>query len=464
MTTLTDSPTETDSRRWLMLAVLLLGQFMALLDTFVVNVAMPTIGADFRASGAWLQLVVGGYIVAYAMTLITGARLGELYGRRRMFLTGVVLFTLASLACGLAPGILLLVVFRVVQGIAAAVMVPQIMSVIQTRFSGSARSKALSAYGATLSAGQVAGLVVGGLLTNANLFGTSWRPVFLVNVPLGLVLAFLVPRLLPVDTPAGRVRRFDVIGLVMATSAVLLIVLPLVIGHEIGWPAWTFVCIGAGLVLAAVFVRVERHVADPLLNLDVLRAPGLPSGAVTLACMQLTTGGFLFAFTLHLQAGLGESPLKAALTWLPFAATFGVVGYFWRVLPSRLHHAVVPTGMALCAIGFLTIPTSFLWAALVITGAGMGLSASPLVTQSLHRVPPARAADASGLLTTTMQLSQATGVAAFGTLFLSSADALPRTTLALAVTSTAGLVASPFLARTARTGQLNGVRRRRASS
>ncbi|TDW23800.1 MFS transporter [Kribbella kalugense] len=450
MTTLTDNRTDT---RWLMLAVLLLGQFMALLDTFVVNVAMPTIGANFHASGAWLQLVVGGYMVAYAMTLITGARLGDLYGRRRMFRTGVVLFTLASLACGLAPGILLLVVFRVIQGIAAAVMVPQIMSVIQTRFTGSARSKALSAYGATLSAGQVAGLVVGGLLTNANLFGTSWRPVFLVNVPLGLVLAFLVPRLLPTDVRAERVRRFDVIGLALATSAVLLIVLPLVIGHEIGWPVWAFVCIAAGLVLAAVFVQVERRVAiDPLLNLDVLRAPGLPSGVITLACMQLTTGGFLFAFTLHLQAGLGESPLRAALTWLPFAATFGAVGYFWRVLPTRVHYAVVPTGMALSAIGFIAIP--LLWPALVITGAGMGLSASPLVTQSLHRVPPARAADASGLLTTTMQLSQATGVAAFGTLFLSSANDLTRTTLALALTSAVGLIAGTFLARTARTGRL----------
>lgn len=456
MTTLTDNPTEPDTGRWLMLAVLLLGQFMALLDTAVVNVAMPTIGAGFQATGAWLQLVVGGYMVAYAMTLITGARLGDLYGRRRMYLTGVVLFTLASLACGLAPGILVLVIFRVIQGIAAAIMVPQIMSVIQTHFSGSARSKALSAYGATLSAGQVGGLVAGGLLTNANLFGTTWRPVFLVNVPLGLALALLVPRLLPTDTRTGRVRRFDFIGLAMATSAVLLIVLPLVIGHEIGWPAWTFGCIAAGLILAAVLVQVERRVAgtggDPLLNLDVLRAPGLPSGAITLACMQLAIGGFLFSFTLHLQAGQGESPLEAALTWLPFAATFGAVGYFWRALPSRLHYAVVPTGMALCAIGFITIPTHFLWPALVITGAGLGLSASPLVTQSLHRVPPTRAADASGLLTTTMQLSQAIGVAAFGTLFLSSADALTRTTVALALTSAAGFIASTFLARTAHRG------------
>lgn len=162
ITTVSDRPAGT--RRGLMLAVLLLGQFMALLDTSIVNVAMPAIGAGFHASGAWLQLIVGGYLVAYAMTLITGARLGDLYGRRRMFLTGAILFTLASLACGLAPAILPLVLFRFVQGIAAAIMVPQIMSLIQAQFSGPARAKALSAYGVTLSAGQVAGLIAGGLL------------------------------------------------------------------------------------------------------------------------------------------------------------------------------------------------------------------------------------------------------------------------------------------------------------
>jgi len=456
-TVMTDRPAGVDTRRWLMLAVLLLGQFMALLDTSIVNVAMPTIGADFHASGAWLQLVVGGYMIAYAMTLITGARLGDLYGRRRMYLTGVVGFTLASLACGLAPAILPLVLFRFVQGIAAAVMVPQIMSVIQTRFTGPDRARALSAYGATLAAGQVAGLVLGGLLVGANLFGAQWRPIFLINVPVGICLAVLVPRLVPADRPTVA-RRLDLTGLVLSTCAVLLLVLPMVIGHEIGWPLSTFLCFAAGLGLAVVFFRYERHIAEPLLNLEVLRARGLPSGITTLACTLLAVGGFMFSFTLHLQNGLGESALHAGLTWLPFATTFGLVGYFWRALPKRLHHAVVPVGLTLCTIGYVGIGLSsvtqlgmgwLLWPALVLAGAGMGLSASPLVTQSLVHVPLNRAADASGILTTTIQLSQVGGVTAFGTLYL-SVHSLAATSWFLALMSTVGVIAGSILARSVR--------------
>ncbi|MFC6156034.1 MFS transporter [Kribbella jiaozuonensis] len=442
-----DRPADVGTRRGLMLAVLLLGQFMALLDTSVVNVAMPTIGTDFHASGAWLQLVVGGYMVAYAMTLITGARLGDLYGRRRMYLIGVVLFTLASLACGLAPAILPLVLFRFAQGIAAAVMVPQIISVIQTHFTGPARAKALSAYGVTLSAGQVAGLVVGGLLLAANLFGAQWRPSFLINVPVGILLAVLVPRLVPADRPTAA-RRLDLTGLAISTCAVLLLVLPMVIGHELGWPRWRFVCFGAGLVLAVVFVRVERRVDDPLLNLDVLRARGLVAGIATLTCTLLALGGFMFSFTLHLQDGLGESALHSGLTWLPFAVTFGLVGFFWRSLPGRLHYLVVPTGLALCMLGYAGAG-SFVWPALVLAGAGMGLSASPLVTQALVHVPLSRAADASGVLTTTIQLSQVGGVTIFGTLYLSTGS-LTTTSWYLAAVAAIGIVAGSFLARSVR--------------
>jgi MFS family permease len=449
-TVMTDRPVQT--RRGPMLAVLLLGQFMALLDTSIVNVAMPVIGAGFHASGAWLQLVVGGYLVAYAMTLITGARLGDLFGRRRMYLTGAILFTLASLACGLAPAILPLVLFRFVQGVAAALMVPQIMSLIQAHFSGPARAKALSAYGVTLSAGQIAGLIAGGLLVGANILGSGWRPVFLVNVPVGICLAILVPRSVPADRPGpASARRLDVAGLALSTCAVLLMVLPAVVGHEIGWPLWTFGCMAAGVVLAMVFVRYERRTADPLLNLDVLRARGLPAGLLTMACTILALGGFLFAFTLHLQVELGESAMRAGITWLPFAVTFGLVGYFWRTVPSRFHHLVVPAGLALCAVGYAGVGLGggTVWPALVLAGAGMGLSASPLVTQALVHVPLPRAADASGILTTAMQLSQVGGVTIFGTLYL-SVHSFPATSRAVALTAAVGVVAASFLARAVR--------------
>jgi len=297
--------TATTSGQWLMLAVLLLGQFMCIIDVLVVNVAMPSIAASLHASGASLQLVVGGYTIAYAMLLITGARLGDRYGRRRAYLAGVLIFTTASLACALAPDSQALIGFRLIQGAGAAVLVPQVFSIIQLNFTGPARARALSAYAAVLSAGAVAGLVLGGVVVTADLFGTGWRPVFAINVPVGIVLAAVVPRLVPPDeTSAGRAKQLDLAGLAAAVGAVLLIVLPLVLGHGEGWPAWCFGCMAAGAVLAAGFVLVERRVAarggDPLLNLAVLRAPALPSGLVTLAAMQIGYGGLLFAFTLHL--------------------------------------------------------------------------------------------------------------------------------------------------------------------
>jgi MFS family permease len=445
-----------DTRRWSVLALLLTGQFMGLLDVFVVNVAMPAIGADLHASGASLQLVVGGYTISYAMLLITGARLGDLYGRRRMYHLGVLVFTAMSLACGLATSSLLLIVFRFAQGAGAAVMVPQIISVIQMQFTGRARAKALSAYGAVLASGAVFGLVIGGVLVSANLFGTTWRPVFLVNVPLGIVLAVLVPRIVPADDPRGTCR-LDIRGLAIAVPTVFLVVLPLVLGHETGWPAWTFASVAAGLVLAAVFVRVERRVAasggDALLNLDVLRAPGMAAGLTTLSCMQVAYGGLLFTFTLYLQADLGDSALRAGLTWIPMSAAFGLVSIYWRVLPERLHHALAPAGLAICVLAYVGISAGSTWPALLAAGAGMGLSVSPLLTQALVGVPGAKAADASGVLTTTVQLSQVLGVAGIGAVFLSADDthgsaAISATGWWLAVVAGVGLVAAIGLSRT----------------
>ena len=239
--------------------------------------------------------------------------------------------------------------------------------------------------------------------------------------------------------PAGQL---DLAGLAAAACAVLLIVLPLVLGPEEGWPAWGFGCIAAGAVLAAGFVLIERRVAarggDPLLNLAVLRAPALPSGLVTLAATQIGYGGLLFAYTLHLQAGLGESALRAGLSYLPFAAVFGLAGYNWRRLPAAARRVLVPAGLTVGILAYLALAaglhsagshggiTALTWTGLAAVGLGLGLSVSPLLTQSLTHVPAARAADASGLLTTTVQLGQLLGVAAIGSVYLSRAGSGPR--------------------------------------
>jgi MFS family permease len=461
-----------------MLVVLLTGQFMALLDVTIVNVAMPTIGRDLQASGAALQLVVSGYTISYAMLLITGARLGDLFGRRRLFLIGLAVFTVSSLACGLAPDMAVLVTARFTQGAAAAMMMPQIISVIQAQFAGAARAKALSAYSAVLAVGFVAGQVIGGVLVSADLFGSGWRPVFLVNVPIGLAVAALVPRVVPRDGARGN-SRLDLAGLAVAVPAVFLVVLPLVLGHQEGWPAWTFASLAAGLVLAAVFVAVERRVAarggDPLLKLTVLRAPGISSGLSSLALAMIAYGGFLFSLALHLQAGLGDSALRAGLTFAPAAAAFGLCGFYWRKLPVRVHHALTVGGFLVGALAYLALALDLrsggsggpqLMAILVVLGAGLGVGYSPLITHSLVHVPLRDAADASGLLTTTLQLGQVIGVATFGSLFLTlaahpqqhaSAHAIAATTGLLALLLFVGALAAVSLARTV-------LRARRASA
>lgn len=456
----------TGARRWWMLAALLLGQLMAIADVFIVNIAVPRIGDELHASGATLQLVVAGYTVTYAMLLIAGARLGAVLGRRRMYLAGVLVFTAASLGCALAPGGGALVALRCVQGAGAAMLVPQIISVIQTRFTGQDRVKALSAFGGVLACGAVTGLILGGVLVDADLFGLTWRPAFFVNVVPGALLLFVLPRVMPADPPVGK-PRLDVAGLLTAATAVLLIVLTLTFGRQLGWPAWTFAALAAGLAVAAGFVALEQRIAArggaPLLNLAVFRAPGLRPALVVLAVMTAGYGGFLFSFTLHLQTGLGVGPLSAGLTYLPLAVVFGLAGYHWRRLPARVQPLVTPAGLVCCTLGYLglavALPGGGDGGALavvsqMVAGLGMGLTASPVLGQALLRVPPERAADASGVLTTAGQLSQVLGVAGFGTLYFSvhgtSSAAIATTCLWLAVVSAAGVGAAVVLARTVR--------------
>ena len=255
--------------------------------------------------------------------------------------------------------------------------------------------------------------------------------------------------------------------------AVFLVVLPLMLGHQEDWPPWVFGCIALGLILGVGFIGVERRIADrggdPLLNPAVLRAPGLVPGLVAVAVLMITYGGFLFSFALHLQAGLGDSALRAGLTFAPCALVFGACGYFWRRLPTAWHHLLAPLGCLVAAGGYLAVAAVLrsggrggipLQVALVITGAALALGFSPLVTHALVRVPLRHAADASGLLTTTIQLGQAVGVATFGSLFLTLADgragdvpavsghALAVTMSWLAAAMLLGVVAGIPLART----------------
>src|ERR1700756_4058704 len=265
-------------RPGVVLAVVLIGQLMAVLDTNIVNVAIPSMHADLHASGALLQLIVAGYTIAYAVLLVTGARLGDILGHRRGFLAGVALFTLASLGCGLAPTTGVLVALRFVQGVGAATMIPQILSLIQRTYTAPGpRARAMSLYATVISGGAVLGQIVGGLLVSADLFGSSWRPVFLVNVPVGLLVLAFGRKL-----PAGRfdgIRTLDLPGLAVLTPAVLALVLPLVLGQPLGWPLWGWVLLAASVVLFALLGPVEHRVAarggQPILPRSLLGLPGM---------------------------------------------------------------------------------------------------------------------------------------------------------------------------------------------
>ncbi|WP_406449997.1 MFS transporter [Streptomyces sp. NBC_00876] len=470
----------TDSRPGRLLALVLAAQFMALLDTFIVNAAAPTIRTELGASGAGLQLLVAGYTVSYAVLLITGARLGTVFGHGRAHLAGLALFTVASLACGLAAGTGQLIAFRVIQGVGAAVMIPQVLSLIQRTFTGAARVRALGAYSAVLATGAAAGQVVGGVLVSADLFGAGWRPAFLVNVPIGLVLLVLGVRVLPREPRSGqareevRARGLDATGLVMLAAGVTLLTVPLVLGQELDWPAWTWICLLASVVVLAGFAVYETRLAArggaPLIALGVLRIPGIAHATLRILLVMAINAGFLFTMTMHVQGGLGYSALRAGLMFAPTALVFGAVGLTWRRWPARLQGALVPAGFVLVAVGSAAVGLVMrdggdggigLYAAFVVTGAGLALGFSPTLTGALANVRPEDAADASGVLVTVTQLGQVIGVAAVGTLYLNRLD-----TPGAQGSGEALWVCALALSAAAAVGALTGLvrRRRRAGS
>ncbi|MEQ4722934.1 MFS transporter [Nonomuraea sp. B19D2] len=442
MTTSTSPSSIRPARTGGLLAVILIGQFMAILDATIVTIAAPAISADLNSSGAALQLVVAGYTIVYAVLLITGARLGRTFGHRRLFQAGLILFTAASLACGLAATTAQLIAFRLFQGAGAALLVPQVLSLIQLTLDGAARAKAFSVYSTVLSGAAVAGQILGGILTTADIAGTGWRPIFLVNVPIGLVLLVAGTRLLPADCPDAT-TGLDLPGLLTLSPAVLLLVTPLVLGHELGWPVWGWAMLAASSVLAAAFVATQRRAAAPLVPGRVLRAPGLGLAAASIFSMMVGYAGFLFTMALYLHDGLGLSPLQSSLAFVLSSVGFGTASSNWRRVPARFHHRMIPAGLALSAVGYLAVaaitaqlgsPGLLYQAAAVVSGIGMGLAFSPTLNTALSHVTPADAANASGIMSTVTQLGQVAGIAGLGAVFLSLS--LPFGSVATAATVT----------------------------
>ncbi|MGI5129283.1 MFS transporter [Pseudonocardia sp. CA-107938] len=431
------------------LGVLLLGTALVPIDMFVVNVALATIGADLGASTAQLEAVVAGYGVALAVTLVIGGRLGDRFGRRRMFLAGMAAFTLASLVCGLAPGIAVLVAARVAQGLAAALLLPQTLSIIQACTTGAARMRAIGWYGGVGSLAMVLGLLAGGLLVGADLAGTGWRPIFLVNVPVGVLALVLVPRLVP-ESRATVPHGIDRAGTALLSTTLLALMIPLLEGRALGWPTWTLVLLAATPVAALAFVLLERgaeRTGRPvLLPPSLLAVPSLRRGLTVVAPFFLGVGGFLFVIALVLQHGMALDPVAAGLTMTPFAVAFGVAALAAPRLVARLGRRVVPTGAAVLGAGLLTTATVVAagWphpsplgvaAGLAIAGFGQGTAAIPMFGVVLAGVPAEHAGVASGVLATTQQGSLAVGAALFGTIYAAVVDAAGPLAGYLAVTA-----------------------------
>jgi MFS family permease len=412
-------------------------------DATIVNVAGPSIRSELGASGAELELVLGGYFLAYTMLLITGARLGQMRGFRRLFLVGLGVFTLASLAGGLASSPIALIVARIVQGIGAALTVPQVLTGIQLSFEGGERARALGLYAAALAGGAVAGQVLGGVLVSSDLFGTEWRPIFLVNVPIGGAVLLAALRFLPTERDTGTSRRIDLLGVATLSGALLLIVLPLVVGRQEHWPAWTWICLAGSAPLLVAFAAVERRLAarggSPLVNLHVLAQPAISWGLLGMAAAIATYYALLFTLALYLQEGLGRSPLASGLILVSWVVAFGLPGRLIPRLPGRVEPLVAPAGFAILAVAYLAISADMfaghhsagrLVVLLGLGGLGLGTAFSATLAHLTKAATPRYAADISGVFTTCLQVAGAVGVAAFGTAYLgllSAPGAAPAT-------------------------------------
>lgn len=434
--------------------VLLAGAFLPIADFFIVNVALPTINRSLHASGPTLELIVAGYGVAYASILVLGGRLGDLFGRRRLFAGGLSAFILASLACGLAPSIWVLVAARVVQGASAAMLVPQVLATCHATLDGERKARALALYGATSGIAAVVGQLAGGLLVQANIAGTSWRPIFLINIPLGLVVLLVSRQVVPA-TRSPHAVTIDVPGTLLFAATLIALLVPLTEGQKLGWPAWTWIVLGAAGVLAIVTVITERSIerrgTTPLLPPSLLRLPSMSRGLAMVFLFSVGFGSFMFVFALTTQDGMHDDALKAGLTILPMAAAFLCGSIMSPKLFSRYGPRAMAAGGAVDAAGLALIITAVVLAwphvsvlelagPLVLIGSGGSMLFTGMFRATMTDVPTHHAGIGSGAMITLQQAGLALGVATLGTLYLGLAPHSFTVAFAAAIGVQLGLI------------------------
>lgn len=420
-----------DPRRWKALVILLTGAFLAPLDFFIVNVALPAITAGLKAEAAQVQLVISGYAVVYAVFLITGGRLGDLFGRKRVFLAGLGGFALASALCGLAWSPQTLIIGRLLQAFAAAAMAPQALASVHALFPPHERGRALGIYGFAIGLSSIAGQLLGGALVAADPGGIGWRLIFLINLPVSIAaVAAAIPLLR--ETRAAHRPKLDVGGIILSAAALTALVLPLIEGRERGWPAWTIALLIAAPFLAEAFRRYEIRLAraggEPLVAMAAFRAPGLLRGIGAIG-MLYALAAFFLTFAIYLQDGLGFSALASGLAILPFSAGFLLASTASPLIGRLAGRAASSAGFLTSAAGLIALsrlaagspgtlpPPALLAAALALIGLGMGSSIPTMMRVIVERVEPHRAGLVGGLVNSTLQVSAALGVAVLGGLF-----------------------------------------------
>lgn len=426
-------PSETPNH-WLSLGVVATASFLGTLDFFIVNLAMPAIRSDLGATNADVQLVIACYSLAYAVCLVTGGRLGDVYGRKRTFIVGLIGFTVTSVLCGLAWSPNVLIAARVLQGVAGAIMFPQVLSIIQVTFPPAERGPAFATLGAVQGAASFLGLIFGGVLVEANLFGLGWRPIFLVNLPVGLLTCVAAWRLLP-ESRSPRATRLDLGGVAIATVALLLIVVPLAEGREAGWPLWAFVgLVAAGPAAVAFLVWerfVERRGGAPLVELRLFRHGTFVAGLLTTVAFFAGLSAMFLTITVYFQDGLKLSPAQAGWAFAPFAPGYFLGSATCARATRKLGVRVLNLGAAVMSVGLAAIlvlvatrvPSPAMWElapALFLYGIGQGLLAPPLMRAVLSVVPASDAGSASGVLGTVQQVAGSIGVTAVTGVFFAA--------------------------------------------
>jgi MFS family permease len=418
------------SRRWWVLAIVVAAQFMFGVDAFIVNVAIPTIAVELHASAAQIEAVIAIYLIAYATLVVTGGRLGDIYGTKNVFIAGVLGFTVTSLWCGLAQSGPELILARLAQGATAALMVPQVLATIHLLFVDASRGRAFGIYGIVLGLAGAAGFLLGGVLVTLDLAGLGWRVVFFVNVPLGVIIIAAALKIMP-TVPRRAGTRLDMSGAIVLFTGLLCLIGPLLFGHDVNWSPWVWLVMAAGVGIIAGFLRLERSVARrggmPLIDLALLSDLAFMRGLAAVFFFFFANLSFYLIMTMFMQRGLQIPPLHAGLVFVPLALTFVIASKHSGARAKHRGTLVLIEGCAVQIIGLAALVTTIegvvapsalvLALVLMVFGYGQGLVMAPLSSAVLSTVKPASAGAGSGMYGTTAQIANAAGVAAIGAVF-----------------------------------------------